>query len=80
MSEKLTEHDAKVLQYVENTAGNATMDIFEDDWAPIGRSLLYSLGPMGRRLIHMPYDEKRGRQFVHLTEAGRRALSDRSKA
>lgn len=73
---KLTDHDRKVLQYVENTAGNATMDIFEDDWSPIGRSLLFDLGPMGRRLIHMPYDEKRGRQFVHLTPAGRSALAE----
>lgn len=72
----ISDHDRKVLQYVENTAGNATMDDFEEDWEPIGRTLLYALGPMGRRLIHMPYDEKRGRQYVRLTDAGRAALKD----
>lgn len=70
----LTDHDRKVLEYVENTAGNATMDIFEDDWAPIGRQLLFDLGPMGRKLIHMPYDPERGRQYLYLTDKGRAAL------
>lgn len=72
----ITDHDRKVLQYVENTGGNATMDIFEDDWSPIGRNLLFKLGPMGQRLICVRYDEERGRQFLYLTDTGIAALQE----
>ncbi len=54
------------LQYIENTAGNATVAQFDDDWEPIG--------PMVRRDIIPMLAEINEGGFLVLTERGHLAL------
>lgn len=61
----LAKHLIQYLQYIQNTGGNATVAVFDDDWEPIGPKLRADLMPT--YIV-----EKNGK--LDLTETGMAAL------
>ena len=58
----------QALEYIRNTNGGATLDIFVEDWEPIGEKLWESI-----ELAFLAKVDEFGR--VRLTEAGEKALN-----
>lgn len=58
----LAKHLIQYLRYVQNTGGNATFEVFDEDWEPIGPKLRAELMPTYIR------ETKDGK--LDLTEAG----------
>jgi hypothetical protein len=39
----MTEHMQRALEYIRNTGGKISVEIFDDDWEPIGACLRHDL-------------------------------------